>query len=183
MLLNIRWAVLLLAVGSVLGFFGGCFYLHEASVPSAIATLLGVPMALVGLGLKGSELPPVTIAAPTAPADTIATLRAKATPSQTQIFKDVTRYQYGSSVHLEAALEKMGIASPETDEHPPLLSIQEADIDGAYGLILEFGALDDVSLDDWKTQEARMTRFFGPDVKVTIDAPTPQTIEVAIVAV
>jgi Protein of unknown function (DUF2854) len=181
---KIRWAVLLLSVGSVLGFFGGCFYLHEASVPSAIATLLGVPMALLGLALKGSELAPVPIAFTATPPATIAALRTKkATPAQTQILTDVTRYQYGSSVHLETALEKLGIASPETDEHPALLSIREAAIDDSYALILEFTALDDVSLDDWQRQEAKMAKFFGPNVKVTIDAPTPKTIEVAIVAV
>jgi hypothetical protein len=180
---KIRWAVFLLSVGSVLGFFGGCYYLHEASVPSAIATLLGVPMALLGLALKGSELAPVPVVFTATPPATIAALRTKATPAQTQILNDVTRYQYGSSVHLETALEKLGIASPETDEHPALLSIREAAIDDAYGLILEFSALEDVSLDDWKRQEEKLAKFFGPNVKVAIDAPNPPTIEVAIVAV
>jgi Protein of unknown function (DUF2854) len=180
---KIRWAVFLLSVGSVLGFFGGCYYLHEASVPSAIATLLGVPMALLGLALKGSELAPVPLAFTATPPATIAALRTQATPAQTQILNDVTRYQYGSSVHLETALEKLGIASPETDEHPALLSIREAAIDDAYGLILEFSALEDVSLDDWKRQEEKLAKFFGPNVKVAIDAPNPATIEVAIVAV
>jgi Protein of unknown function (DUF2854) len=180
---KIRWAVFLLSVGSVLGFFGGCYYLHEASVPSAIATLLGVPMALLGLALKGSELAPVPVVFTATPPATIAALRTQATPAQTQILNDVTRYQYGSSVHLETALEKLGIASPETDEHPALLSIREAAIDDAYGLILEFSALEDVSLDDWKRQEEKLAKFFGPNVKVAIDAPNPPTIEVAIVAV
>jgi Protein of unknown function (DUF2854) len=181
---KIRWAVLLLSVGCVLAFFGGSYYLHEASVLSAIATLLGVPMALLGLALKGSELPPAKVAFTATPPATIAALRAKkATPSQLQIFQDVTRYQYGSSVHLETALEKLGIASPETDEHPALLSIREAAIDDSYGLILEFRGLADVSFEDWKRQEEKLAKFFGPNVTVTIEAPTPKTIDVAIVAV
>jgi hypothetical protein len=181
---KIRWAVLLLSLGCVLAFFGGSYYLHEASVLSAIATLLGVPMALLGLALKGSELPPAKVAFTATPPATIAALRAKkATPAQIQIFQDVTRYQYGSSVHLETALEKLGIASPETDEHPALLSIREAAIDDSYGLILEFRGLADVSFEDWKRQEEKLAKFFGPNVNVTIEAPTPKTIDVAIVAV
>jgi hypothetical protein len=180
MLRQIRWAVLLLSVGCVLGFVGGLYYLHEPSVPAAIATLVGVPMALVGLGLKGAELAPVPITA--TPPDNIAELRLKATPTQLQILQDVTRYQYGISVHLEPALEKLGMTSAETDEHPPLLGIREAAIDGAYGLILEFGCLEDVTLDAWKAKEAELARFFGPNVKVIATAPKAQTVEVSIVA-
>lgn len=180
LLRNARWAVLFLSVGCVLGFFGGCFYLHEASVPSAIATLVGVPMALVGLGLKGAELSPVAYRDMTE-ADR-ASLKITATATQAQILEEVTRFQYGPTVHLETALEKLGIESEETDEHPPLVGVREAAIEGAYGLVLYFGALEDVGLDFWKAKEEQMTRFFGPNVKVTADSPKGENIEVTIVA-
>ncbi|MBE9030912.1 DUF2854 domain-containing protein [filamentous cyanobacterium LEGE 11480] len=181
MLRQIRWAVLLLSVGSVLGFVGGVYYLHQASIPSAIATLVGVPMALVGLGLKGAELSPLTLPAPT---PEIEALRLKSTATQAQILEDVTRYQYGATVHLEVALERLGIESEETDEHPPLLGIREANVDGAYALLLAFGLLDDFTFDMWKEREEALTRFFGPDVKVEVSEPDDgkEYVKVAIVA-
>ncbi|NJN48939.1 MAG: DUF2854 domain-containing protein [Alkalinema sp. RL_2_19] len=181
MLRQIRWAVLFLSVGSVLGFVGGLYYLHQASVPSAIATLVGVPLALVGLGLKGAEVAPLSIPVPTSE---IEALRLKATPVQLQIIEDVTRYQYGISTHLEPALEKLGIASEETDEHPPLLGVREANIDGAYGLLLAFGLLEDFTLETWKAREAQLTKFFGPNVKVEVSEPDDdkQYVKVAIIA-
>jgi Protein of unknown function (DUF2854) len=178
MLLQIRWAVLLLSVGCVFAFVGGCYYLHEPVLWSAVALLTGVPMALVGLALKSTELAPVPIAAP-APT-TIASLRAKATPTQTQILQEVTRYQYGSSVHLETALEKIGL-SDEEDQHPVLLSIKEADVDGSYGLVLEFGALN-IPYAIWQEKEDKMTRFFGPNVHVTTQEISQKKVAVTIAA-
>lgn len=166
---QIRWAVLLLSVGSVLGFVGGCYYLHEPSVPSAIATLVGVPMALLGLALKGAELPPLNLPEPTP--EMLALRNSKATPTQQQILDDVTRFQYGVTTHLEPALETLRIESAETDEHPPLLGLREVNLDGAYGLALAFGELEDFGFQEWKRGEAAMTKFFGPDVRVEVAEP------------
>jgi hypothetical protein len=180
MLRQIRWAVLLLSVGSVLGFVGGCYYLHEPVLWSATALLVGVPLALLGLALKSAELAPVPIT--TATSATIAPLRSRATPTQTQIWQEVTRYQYGNTVHLEAALEKLGLSDAESDEHPVLLSIQEADIDGHYGIILEFGSLE-IPYEIWQSKEAQMTKFFGPNVEVTTSAISSKKVAVTIAAV
>jgi Protein of unknown function (DUF2854) len=179
MLLQIRWAVLLLSVGCVFAFVGGCYYLHEPVLWSAVMLLLGVPMALVGLALKSTELAPVRIAA--TPTATIDALRAQATPTQIQILKEVSRYQYGTSVHLETALEKLGLSDPETDEHPVLLSIQEADVAGAYALVLEFGSLT-IPVEVWQEKAAKMTQFFGPNVNVTTQAISAKKVAVTIAA-
>lgn len=180
MLKRVRWAVLLLSVGCVLGFVGGVYYLYKPVLWAAVATLVGVPMALIGLGLKGAELAPVRFTP--APPDDIAALSIKATPTQVQILEDATRYQYGLSVHLEPALERLGIASEETDAHPTLIGIREVVIDGAYGLVLEFATLEDVTLDNWQEKETQMNRFFGPNVNVTATSPSPDKIAVTIVA-
>jgi hypothetical protein len=177
MLRQVRWAVLFLSVGCVLGFYGGCYYLYSPTVPATIATIIGVPMALVGLALKGAELAPAPFTSdPEADA-----VRSQATPTQLQIIQDVTRYQYGSSVHLEPALEKIGLADEETDEHPGLLSLREAAIDGAYALVLEFRRLD-IPAEVWQEKEAKMTTFFGPKVKVNVQPVGKKRMEVAIVA-
>jgi Protein of unknown function (DUF2854) len=178
MLRQIRWAVLFLSVGCVLGFVGGCYYLHEASYPSAIATLIGVPMALGGLALKGSELAPVAITAIASP--DVIKLRSQATPTQVQILEDATRYQYGASVHLETAMEKIGLESTESDDHPVLVGIREANINDAYGLVLEFNPID-IPFEIWQDKEDKMMRFFGPNVAVKATQISPKRVEVEIV--
>lgn len=160
---RVRWGVLFLSIGCVLSFVGGCYALRSTSVPSTAALLVGVPMTIVGLGLKGTELAPVAIVAPTTEVEAV---RAKATETQNQIMLDVTRYQYGMSVHLEPALEKLGLESEEDNQHPTLLSLQEAAIDGSYALVLTFGSLD-IPYEVWTEKEEKMTKFFGPGVTVT----------------
>jgi hypothetical protein len=160
---KIRWAVVFLSIGCVLAFVGGCYALKNTTVPSTVALLLGVPMSVVGLGLKGTELPPVAIVEPSSEVESV---RSKATSTQTQIILDVTRYQYGMSVHLEPALEKLGLESEEENQHPTLLSLQEAAIDNQYALVLTFGSLE-IPYTVWKEKEEQMTKFFGPGVAVT----------------
>jgi hypothetical protein len=118
---------------------------------------------VVGLGLKGTELPPVPIVVPAPEVDAV---RNKATETQTQIILDVTRYQYGMSVHLEPVLEKLGLESEEDKEHPTLLSLEEAAIGDNYALVLTFGSLE-IPNEVWQAKEEQMTKFFGPGVKVT----------------
>jgi Protein of unknown function (DUF2854) len=163
MLRKVRWAVLFLSIGCVLAFIGGCYALKSTSLPSTIALLIGVPMSVVGLGLKGAEVAPVPVIEPQPDVEKV---RSKATSTQTQIILDVTRYQYGMSVHLETALEKLGLESEEEGQHPTLLSLEEAAIDGQYALILTFGSLE-IPDAVWQEKEAQMTKFFGPGVNVT----------------
>jgi hypothetical protein len=180
MLRQVRWAVLLLSVGCVLGFVGGCYYFHEANLWDSVSVLVGVPMALLGLALKSQELVPVPVSEPNSA--TVETLRLKATPTQSQIIQDVTRYQYGMTVHLETALEKLGLADEETGEHPILLGIKEVDVEGHYGLALAFATLD-IPYSVWQEKEEQMTKFFGPDVKVTTREISSTKVEVTIVTV
>ncbi len=163
LLRKIRWSVLFLSIGCVLSFVGGCYALKTTTLPSTVALLVGVPMSIVGLGLKGAELAPVAIVEPTSEVEAV---RSKATVTQSQIILDVTRYQYGMSVHLEPALEKLGLESEEDNQHPTLLSLQEAAIEGAYALVLTFGSLD-IPYEIWHGKEEQMTKFFGPGVQVT----------------
>jgi hypothetical protein len=177
LLKNVRWAVLFLSIGSVLGFVGACYYLHEASVPSATATLIGVPMALVGLALKGAELAPVNLVTePEAEA-----VRSQATATQIQILQEVTRFQYGASVHLEPALEKIGLESPETDDHPILARVRETAIDGHYALVLGFVNLEDIPFETWQEKEDKMTRFFGPGIQASVKDLGKSRVEVTLV--
>jgi hypothetical protein len=180
LLRKVRWSVLFLSIGCVLSFVGGCYALKTTTLPSTVALLVGVPMTIVGLGLKGAELPPVAIVEPTPEVEAV---RSKATATQSQIILDVTRYQYGMSVHLEPALEKLGLESEEDNQHPTLLSLQETAIEGAYALVLTFGSLD-IPYEIWQGKEEQMTKFFGPGVKVaTTEVTKDKKFAVTIVTV
>jgi hypothetical protein len=173
-----RLAVLLLALGSVLALIGGSYYLKTPAVWSAIVVILGVPMFVGGLALQGAELKPAPITAE--PTPEIEAIRAKATETQLIIFKDATRYQYGMTAHLEPALEKLGLES-EDGTHPKLLGIEEALIDGSYALVMIFGSLD-ITYETWAEKEDKMTRFFGPDVKVTVEKVSEKKVKVVMVS-
>ncbi len=86
--------------------------------------------------LKAAELKPIPFSQPTSPE--IITLREqKATSTQNQIRKDVTRYRYGQEAHLDDSLERLGL-SPTDENRPLLVAIREENIEKKYALVLEF---------------------------------------------
>jgi hypothetical protein len=58
-------------------------------------------------------------------------------------------------------------------------SLQETEINGAYTLILEFYS-PLITLDTWQQKQEKMTRYFGPDVEVSIKQPSEDCIELAL---
>jgi hypothetical protein len=174
-----RLAVLLLALGSVFSLIGGSYYLKTSVLWSAIVVILGVPMFVLGLALQGAELKPAPNTTEESPE--LEKARSNATDTQIQIVKDTTRYQYGLTAHLEPALEKLGLESPDDGTHPKLLNLKETVLDGAYGLLLTFGSYD-IPYEVWKEKEDKMTRFFGPDIQVTVEKVSERKVNVAIVS-
>lgn len=174
-----RLAVLLIALGSVFSLVGGSYYLKTPATWSAIVVIIGVPLFVVGLALQGAELKPASNSTEETPE--LEKARSKATETQVQIVKDASRFQYGMTAHLEPALEKLGLESEEDGTHPTLLDLKETVIDGAYGLLLIFGSLD-ITYETWKEKEDKMTRFFGPDVKVTVEKVSEKKVQVAMIS-
>jgi Protein of unknown function (DUF2854) len=177
MLRQIRWVLVFLPVGVILAAIGGGFSLANPTFVSGSGLILGIVFVLLGLALKSAELSPVPMQASTE----VEAVRSQATATQIQILKDVTRYQYGPSVHLEPALERLGIVSEE-GEHPKLIGIRETMVENAYGLILIFWS-PDFTIEQWQAKEDQMTRFFGPGVQVQSKALENSRVELAIVAV
>ncbi len=178
MLRRISLAVVGLVVGGVLTIVGFAAYFLNYSTLNLIGFFYGIPLLLGGLALKASELEPVPLMMPTPPA--VLELRQQATPAQTQILKDVTRFRYGQEAHLDDSLAHLGL-SPTDDERPILRGVRETEVDGAYTLVLNFESLL-VSFETWKTKQEKMTTFFGPNVKVELDNPEPDRVEVAIIS-
>lgn len=179
MLGQIPLAGLGLVVGSILTTIGLAAYFADNATLNLIGFFYGIPLVLGGLALKVAELKPVPYSQPTSP-EVLALRDQQATQTQKQLRRDVTRFRYGQNVHLERALNYLGL-SPTDDERPILQSLQETAIDGAYALVLEF-ASPLISLEKWQQKQEKMTKFFGPGVRVEISQPQADQITVTLIA-
>ncbi|MGQ9865696.1 MAG: DUF2854 domain-containing protein [Pseudanabaenaceae cyanobacterium] len=139
----------------------------------------GIPILLGGAALKAAEVTPVPILPSTEPA--IAELRQTATPTQTQIREDVTRYRYGIKAHLDIALEKVGL-SPADEVRPQLQALyEEASETGTYVLGLRFHS-PHLPLEVWDQRREKIERFFGPGAIARLVQPAPDTIDLQLIA-
>ncbi len=179
MLRRISLALVGLVVGGVLTIVGFAAYFLNYSTLNLVGFFYGIPLLLGGLALKASELEPVPLMEPT-PAAVLDLRQSQATATQTQILKDVTRFRYGQQAHLDISLGHLGL-SPTDEERPILRGVRETEAEGAYTLVLNFESLL-VPFEIWKTKQEKMTTFFGPNVKVALDNPEPDRVEVFLIA-
>lgn len=169
-------ALVIGAIVTVVGF--GAYFSGNATLNLA-GFFYGIPILLIGLALKSAELKPAPFTQPTPPE--VLELREKqATDTQNQVRNDVNRYRYAERAHLLEALEYLKL-SPNDKERPILEGIREEAVDGAYALILEFDS-PLMPLDRWKEKREDMAVFFGPGVRVEVQEPEPEYIDVAIIA-
>jgi hypothetical protein len=166
MLNQIPLSLVLINVGGLLALIGFFAYAIDDPTFNLIGFFYGIPLLLGGLALKSAELEPVPFTAVT-PANLVKLRDQQATPTLNQIRKDVTRFRYGQEAHLDVALEKLGLA-PSDEDRPILKGLQEVEIGGDYGLILEFYS-PFMTLDVWTDKQEKITKFFGPGIKTTIE--------------
>lgn len=158
-------SLVLINVGGLLTLIGFFAYAIDDPTFNLIGFFYGIPLFLGGLALKSAELEPVPFTKVTQP-NTLKLREEQATPTLNQIRKDVTRFRYGQEAHLDIALEKLGLA-PSDDDRPVLKGLEESEIGGAYALTLEFYS-PFMTIDIWQEKHDKITKFFGPDVKITI---------------
>lgn len=183
---KISLATVGLVVGTIITIGGFTAYALDKPILNLAGFFYGIPVVLIALALKTSELKPVPWTVPTSAA--VLALREKqATKTQNQIRKDVTRFRYGQDRHLDDALARLGLGAKE-DDRPLLVGLREVDTGGCYALVLEFDS-PKVSLEVWQSKQEKMEKFFGPNVRVEIKPATSgavaapeQRIEVAIIA-
>ena len=169
-----------LAVGSVLTVVGFAAYFADYATLNLAGFFYGIPLLLGGLALKAAELKPVPFTQPT-PTEVIRLREQQATATQNQIRKDITRYRYGQQAHLDESLKRVGL-SPTDEERPILQGLREVNVNGAYGLVLEFDS-PFVSLETWEGKREKMETFFGPGIRVEITPQESDRIEVSLIAV
>jgi hypothetical protein len=178
MLRKIPLASVGLTLGSILTVLGFIAYVTGNATLNLAGLFYGIPILLGGLALKAAELKPIPFSVPT-PSKIIALRQQQATPTQNQLRLDVTRYRYGQEAHLDEALARIGL-SPNDEERPKLVAIQETDTDGAYTLVMEFHS-PFISLEKWQEKQEKIAKFFGPDIKVNVKQPETEKIDLALI--
>lgn len=168
-----------LVVGGVLTVVGFAAYFSGNPTLNLVGFFYGIPLLLGGLALKAAELKPVLLTQPTT-SQILELRQQQATTTQNQIRQDVTRYRYGQEAHLDTSLSHLGL-SPTDEERPVITGLREAEIEGAYALILEFYS-PLIPLEVWQQKQQKMTGFFGPGVDVKITQPTKDEIALALIA-
>jgi hypothetical protein len=152
--------------GAVLTVIGSIAYATDSPNLSLAGVFYGVPVLLGGLALKSSELPP---AVRITPATALKDLRQQqASEPLRKLLADVTRWRYGQKAHLESSLEALKLW--DADDPPQLLSVEELDQHGGYGLRLVF-ACQGVPFGRWQERQDRLGRFFGPGLLAELDQP------------
>jgi hypothetical protein len=150
--------------GATLTVIGSIAYATDSPTISLAGVFYGVPILLGGLALKSSELPP---AERLTPASQLRNLREQATSEPLRkLLGDVTRWRYGQKAHLESSLEALKLW--DEDEPPQLLSAEEFEHNGGYGLALIF-QLHGVPLERWQAREDRLGRFFGKGLEASLE--------------
>lgn len=179
MLRQISLGAVGLVVGGILSVMGFVAYATDSPTLNLVGFFYGIPLLLGGLALKASELQPTPFSRTTPPE--VLTLREQqATSTQNQIRKDVTRYRYGQEVHLDSALEYLGL-SPSDEERPTLVAVREESREGAYTLVLEFTSFM-LPFEIWQEKRDKIERFFGPGLRVELAQPDSERVEVALIS-
>lgn len=179
MLGRLNLSLVLLTVGGILTIIGFIAYFQDYATLNLAGFFYGIPILLGGLALKAAELEPVPYTRPTSP-EVLQLREEQATPTQNQVRQDVSRYRYGQEAHLDVPLQKLGL-SPSGNECPELEGIQEAEVEGSYALILEFGS-PCVPLTTWLEKKDKIERFFGPSIRAELSEPATGKISLALIA-
>ncbi|NJN38307.1 MAG: DUF2854 domain-containing protein [Acaryochloridaceae cyanobacterium CSU_3_4] len=169
-----------LAIGSILSVLGMAGYIRSETTLNVVTFFIGVPVLVGALALKAAELEPVPLKSEPS-AEILALRESQATPTQNQVREDVTRYRYGQTVHLDIALERLGLKPSFVDECPILVGLRETTTDGAYTLVLEFET-PHVPFEDWKKKEDRFAAFFGPGIAALVEQPDKDRVDISLIA-
>ena len=157
--------------GASLSLIGLTAYFTDATNLSVPTFFYGVPIFLIGISLKTTEVPP---AQRVVPGTKFASERDKAPEELGKLVKDVTRWRYGQSCQLESSLRVLKLW--DIDSPPQLLEVEELIKDGNYGIRMRF-KMAAISLERWNAQKERLGRFFAKGMCADLYCPTPGEID------
>jgi len=160
--------------GASLSLIGLTAYFTDATNLSVPTFFYGVPIFLIGISLKTTEVPP---ALRVVPAKKFATERNQGPTELEKLVKDVTRWRYGQSCQLESSLRVLKLW--DIDNPPQLIEIEELVKDGNYGIRMRF-EMAGVPLERWNDKKERLGRFFAKGLRAELFCPTPGEIDLTL---
>ena len=160
--------------GASLSLIGLTAYFTNATNLSVPTFFYGVPIFLIGISLKTTEVPP---ALRVVSKSKFASERTKAPEELSKLIGDVTRWRYGQSCQLESSLRVLKLW--DIDNPPQLIEIEELVKDGNYGIRMRF-EMAGVSLERWNDKKERLGRFFAKGLCAELFCPTPDEIDLTL---
>ena len=160
--------------GASLSLIGLTAYFTDATNLSVPTFFYGVPIFLIGISLKTTEVPP---ALRVVSASKFASERNKSPEELSKLVADVTRWRYGQSCQLESSLRVLKLW--DIDNPPQLIEIEELVKDGNYGIRMRF-EMAGVSLERWNDKKERLGRFFAKGLCAELFCPTPDEIDLTL---
>jgi hypothetical protein len=145
---------LIVTAGGALAFIGMTAYFTDSVNLSVPTFFYGVPIFLIGLGLKTSEIPPVKLF----DNENFKKDRFNRPKELTELVKDVTRWRYGIKAHLESSLEALNLW--DEDNPSQLKEIEEITKEDKNGLRMHF-VINNVPFEKWTEKQERLNRFFA----------------------
>ena len=153
---------LIVTTGGILAFIGMTAYFTDSVNLSVPTFFYGVPIFLIGLGLKTSEIPPVELVDKSG----FNNNKFNRPKELTALVKDVTRWRYGIKAHLESSLEALNLW--DEDDPPQLKQIEEITKEDKKGLRLHF-EINGVPVEKWIEKQDRLNRFFVKGLESEFD--------------
>ena len=147
-------ANIIIVTGGSLSFIGMTAYFTDSVNLSVPTFFYGVPIFLIGLALKTSEIPPVCLI----DKDGFSYNKYNRPEELTNLVKDVTKWRYGIQAHLESSLEALNLWN--FDNPPRLLELEEITKDEKCGLRMHF-EINAVPIENWIKKKERIERFFA----------------------
>jgi len=160
--------------GASLSLIGLTAYFTDATNLSVPTFFYGVPIFLIGISLKTTEVPP---ALRVVSAEKFASERNKAPEELRNLVKDVTRWRYGQSCQLESSLRVLKLW--DIDNPPQLIEIEELVENDNYGIRMRF-KMAGVSLERWNDKKERLGRFFAKGLCAELFCPIPGEIDLTL---
>ncbi len=159
-------ASLVSITGAILAVTGLISFFNDATNLSVPTFFYGVPILLIGLAMKNSELDPAKSLIST---NDLNDLNQNGPKELSNLVGDVTRFRYGQRAHLETSLQALKLWSEK--KPPQLREIGLIKIDQKYGVTMKF-EFGDVPVEQWEEKKDRLGRFFQKDLIAKISSNT-----------
>ena len=161
-------------VGACLTVIGLISYFSNAANLSVPTFFYGVPILLIGLALKNSELAPVICK--NSPTD-LETIKQKMPEELQKLIEDVSRFRYGQRVHLETSLQALKLW--DEGKPPQLKEITLLEKANTFGIQLRFKC-NGVPQEKWNDKKDRLGRFFSKGLMATIKPDKSGNVEIVL---